>query len=222
MPSATGDTGAEQPMRAWKFLDPGRIAPFGGHVWPAPGANTLGVWVEPAGGVFACRLADLPWWIRPELWEVEITGPVRALPTQVGAPRGRLLRRVVLWNEEMLRAYGVACSERARDCTIQAFLREGRLEEADALQRTRSLLELHRVAQGLAVDARTPASNAAGYLAACAVRAAQGAGATAAVHSADAASVASADPDAASRERKWQAAWIAERCALSIEPVLAV
>ena len=222
MPSATGVTGAEQPMRAWKFLDPGRIAPFGGHVWPAPASNAPGAWVEPTGGVFACRLGDLPWWIRPELWEVELSGPVRALPTQVGAPRGRLLRRIVAWNEAALQAYGVACSERARDRTIQAFLREGRQEEADTLQRTRSVLELYRVAQGLAVDARTPASIAVGYLAACAVRAAQGLGATAAVHSADAVSVASADPDASSREREWQAAWIAERCALSLDPVLAV
>ena len=222
MPSATGDTGAEQPMRAWKFLDPGRIAPFGGHVWPAPAGNTPGAWIEPPGGVFACRLADLPWWIRPELWEVELTGPVRALPTQVGAPRGRLLRRVVAWNEAALRAYGVACAERARDSLVQAFLREGREEQADALRATRSPLELYRVAQGLTVGAKTPASDAVGYLAASAVRAAQGEGAAAALHAGDAIVVASGEPEAFDGERKWQAAWIADRCALSVEPVLAV
>ena len=222
MPSATGDTGAEQPMRAWKFLDPGRVAPFGGHVWPAPVGNAPGAWVEPAGGVFACRLADLPWWIRPELWEVELGGPVRALPTQVGAPRGRLLRRVVAWNEPALRAYGVACAERARDSLVQAFLREGREEQAAALRATRSTLELYRVAQGLMVDARSPASNAVGYLAASAVRAAQGEAAAAALHAGDAAIVVSGEPDAFYGERKWQAAWIVDHCALSVEPVLAV
>ena len=221
MPSATGDTGAEQPMHAWKFLDPGRVAPFGGHIWSAPSTNGPGAWLEPPGGVFACRLEDLPWWIRPELWEVELAAPVRLLPTQVAARRGRLLRRVLTWNQEALHAYGVACAERARDGAVQAFLSEGRLEESDALRRTRSMLELHRVAQSLAADARTTASNAVGYVAACAFRAAQGAGAAAAVHAGDAA-VASGDPDAFESERKWQAAWIAERCALSVEPVAAL
>lgn len=222
MPSATGDTGTEQPMRAWKFLNPGRVAPFGGHVWPAPAAGAPGAWVEPAEGVFACSLKDLPWWIRPELWEVELTGPIRALPTQLGAPRGRLLRRVTAWDGAALRAYGVACTERARDCAVQAFQDEARREEADALRRTRSVLELYRVAQGLTGDAPTPATNAVGYLAASAGRAAQGEGVAAALHAADAVSVASGDPGAFSREREWQAAWIAARCALSVEPLLAV
>ena len=60
MPSATGDTGAEQPMRAWKFLDPGRIAPFGGHVWPAPSTSGPGAWVEPAGGVDKLSVSKSP------------------------------------------------------------------------------------------------------------------------------------------------------------------
>ncbi|RPH71472.1 MAG: hypothetical protein EHM78_07155 [Myxococcaceae bacterium] len=222
MPSATGDTGAEQPMRAWKFLDPGRIAPFGGHVWSAPSTSGPGAWVEPAGGVFACRLEDLPWWIRPELWEVELAGPVRMLPTQVAAARGRLLRRVLAWDEAVLRAYGMACAERARDRAVHAFLREDRQGEGDALRRTRSMLELYRTAQGMATDARTPSSNAVGYFAACALRAAQGEGAAAALHAADAVSVATGDPDAFARERQWQAAWIAGRCALSAEPVAVV
>ena len=218
MPSATGDTGAEPPMRAWKFLDPGRIAPFGGHVWPAPSTNGPGAWVDVPGGVFACRLDDLPWWIRAELWEVELASPVRPLSTQVAARRGRLVRRVLTWDEEALHDYGLACAERARDRAIQTFLSEGRQEEADVLRRTRSMLELCRVAQEMATDARTPASNAVGYVAASALRAAQGLGAAAAVHAGDAA-VASGDPGAFERERKWQAAWIAERCALSLEPV---
>ncbi len=221
MPSATGDTGAEQPMRAWKFLDPGRIAPFGGHVWSAPSTNGPGAWVEPRGGVFACRLEDLPWWIRPELWEVELAAPVRLLPTQVAARRGRLLRRVLAWDQEALRAYGVACAERARDRAVQVFLSEGRQEDGDALRRARSILELHRVAQGLAEEASTTASKAVGYVAASAFRAAQGEGAAAAVHAGDAA-VASGDLDAFERERKWQAAWIAGRCELSVEPVAAL
>src|SRR5215831_5326645 len=131
MPSATGDTGAEQPMRAWKFLDTGRIAPFGGHEWPAPGDNAPGAWLRfPGREVFACRLEDLPWWIAPELWEVELEGPIRALETQVAAAAGRLVAQVVGWNSATLRAYGVACAERARDLAVEALTRDGRVEEA--------------------------------------------------------------------------------------------
>src|SRR5215469_8857517 len=99
MPSATGDTGAEQQMRAWKFLDSGRIAPFGGHVWPAPTGASPGEWRRvPGREVFACRIADLPWWIGRELWEIELEAPVRVLETQLAAPAGRLVRQVVAWD----------------------------------------------------------------------------------------------------------------------------
>src|SRR5215470_409656 len=108
MPSATGDTGASETMRAWKFLVRGRVAPFGGHVWPAPGSGAPGEWVLPPGGeVFACRIPDLPWWVNDELWEVELDGPIRSLPTQIAARRGRLIRRMVGWDEAALRAYGL-------------------------------------------------------------------------------------------------------------------
>ena len=133
MPSATGDAGAETPVRAWKFLDSGHIAPFGGHVWPAPAAGSPGEWVRFSGReIFACRIADLPWWIASELWEIELEAPVRAMETQVAAAAGRLLRRVLAWDSATLHAYGVACAERARDLALDALTRDGRLEEAQA------------------------------------------------------------------------------------------
>ena len=54
MLSDTGDTGASETMRGWKFLERGRVAPFGGHTWPAPGNGAPGDWIQPPGGeVFA-------------------------------------------------------------------------------------------------------------------------------------------------------------------------
>src|SRR5215468_7426396 len=185
MPSATGDTGASDTMRAWKFLERGGVAPFGGHVWPAPGGGVPGDWIEPPGGVFACRIPDLPWWINAELWEVELDPPIRTLSTQIAGRRGRLLRRMVGWDQEALRAYGVACAERARDLAVSVLLHEGRSADADALRQTLSPLELYRVSQGLATDAATPGTTMVGYVAAAALRAAQGAGAAAARHAAD-------------------------------------
>src|SRR5262249_6302383 len=174
MPSATGDTEASDTMRAWKFLERGRMAPFGGHVWPAPGHGAPGEWIQPAGGeVFGCRMSDLPCWVNAELWEVELEGPIRTLPTQIVGRRGRLLRRMVGWDELAPRAYAVACAERARDLAVSVLLHEGRDVDAEALRQARGPLELHRVSQAMATDARTPGSTMAGDVAAAALRAAE-------------------------------------------------
>ena len=223
MPSDTGDTGASEIMLAWKFLERGRVAPFGGHVWPTPGTDAPGPWIQPPGGeVFACRISDLPWWINAELWEVELEAPIRTLSTQVAGCRGRLLRRMVGWDDVALRAYGVACAERARDLVVSLFLREGRTADADALRQTRSPLELCRVSQGLAAEATTPATTMAGYVGASAFLAAEGRAAAAARHAADAAMAADGTPGVLEREIEWQARWIVERAGLGVPTVATV
>jgi hypothetical protein len=223
MPSATGDTEASETMRAWKFLERGRVAPFGGHVWPAPGGAAPGEWIQPPGGeVFACRITDLAWWVNAELWEVELEGPIRTLATQIVGRRGRLLRRSAGWDDVALRAYAVACAERARDLTVSILVHEGRSVDAETLRQAHGPLELHRVSQALATDARTPGTTMVGYLAAAAMRAAEGAGAAAAHHAADAAAIADGTPGALEREIAWQARWIAERAGLSTAVVAAV
>ena len=216
MPSDTGDTGASENMRGWKFLERGRVAPFGGHVWPAPGSAAPGDWIQPPGGeVFACRISDLPWWVNAELWEVELAAPIRTLPTQIVGRRGRLLRRIAGWDQAALRAYGVACAERARGVAVSLLLREGRAVDADALRRIEGPLELYRVSQGLAADAATRGAIVVGYLAAAALRAAEGAAAAAAHHAADVAVTADGTPGALEREVEWQARWIGERAGLA-------
>src|SRR5262249_6384417 len=223
MPSATGDTGASETMRAWKFLERGRVAPFGGHVWPAPGDGAPGDWIQPPGGeVFACRSSDLPWWINAELWEVELEPPIRILSTQVAGRRGRLLRRMVGWDDVALRASGVACAERARDLAVSILLHEGRTADADALRQTRTPLELYRVAQRLATDAATPGTTMVGYVAAAAFRAAEGAGAAAARHSSDARGMGGGAGGALEREIDWQARWIVDHAGLARPVVAAV
>lgn len=224
MPSATGEPGASSPMRAWKFLDSGRVAPFGGHTWPAPTDSGAGPWLRfPGAEVFACRLEDLPWWLAPELWEIELEPPLRTLETQVAGRAGRLIRQVTAWNGALLRAYGVACAERARDLAVEALTRDGRAGEAQALMRARSTLELSRIARGFAGEARERvSSNLAAYVAESAMRASEGWAAAAANIAANAAVMALGDPAAFGRERQWQAGWIATQSGLTRESVSAV
>ncbi len=102
-------------MIAYKFLDEGRVAPFARVSWPEPGE-----WLESeavelcVSGVHACRVGDLPYWLRPELWEVELEGDVVEGERLVAARRGRLVRRVDAWNDEAARAFGRSCAKEAR------------------------------------------------------------------------------------------------------------
>jgi hypothetical protein len=101
-------------MIAYKFLDQGRLAPFTGVQWPEPGA-----WLESdrvelcVSGVHACRVGDLPYWLRPELWEVELEGAVVEGKRLLVARRGRLVRRVEAWNDAAATAFGRSCAEEA-------------------------------------------------------------------------------------------------------------
>src|SRR5215813_99273 len=201
---------------AWKFLSPGRVAPFGGVQWPEPGPASPGPWFRPPGReVYACRIVDLPWWLDAELWEVELENPVSTLESQLVAPAGRLLRRIASWDASALNAYSAACALRVRDLAVGVLREEGRATEAEALGRPTDLLELARVARGFSTEASTRrGANLAGYLAESATRASQGAGAAAANIAANAAVSARRQPSAFDLEREWQAWWIARRTGL--------
>jgi hypothetical protein len=101
-------------MIAYKFLDGGRVAPFTGVRWPEPGS-----WLESdrvelcMSGIHACRVGDLPYWLRTELWEVELEGDVVEGERLVAARRGRLVRRVDAWNDATAAAFGASCAQEA-------------------------------------------------------------------------------------------------------------
>jgi hypothetical protein len=96
-------------MIAYKVLDSGTVAPFSRHPWPE------GEWVEAEAvepcrsGIHACRPSDLPYWLGPELWEIELDGDVVEGERKVVARRGRLIRRISAWNDELLRAFTASC-----------------------------------------------------------------------------------------------------------------
>ena len=101
-------------MIAYKFLDEGRVAPYSGVRWPDPGSWLESDRIEPCvSGVHACRIRDLAYWLRSELWEVELDGGVVEGERLVVAQRGRLVRRVEAWDDAAARAFGRSCAEEA-------------------------------------------------------------------------------------------------------------
>ena len=109
-------------MIAYKFLRRGGIGVFSRFAWPRPDRGARGPWVEAGGlepcraGIHACRVSDLPFWLAPELWEIELDpqGLVEER-TKVVAARGRLLRRVYGWDERARDDYVDMCVARAQE-----------------------------------------------------------------------------------------------------------
>jgi hypothetical protein len=90
---------------------------FSGFAWPLPG-DAPGDWVESEvdacrSGIHACRPDDLPYWVGPALFEIELDGPLDVLEVKVVAPRGRLVRRIGAWDEATRESYSRMCVERA-------------------------------------------------------------------------------------------------------------
>lgn len=189
---------------AYKFLEPGAVSPFTRFEWPG------GAWVSApadreASWIFACRRGDLPYWIAPELWRIELGDPVREGRHQLSASRARLLGRVDAWNAALARDFARACALRARDLALPALpvaLREdlARLDDLNAL--------------AAAVSAGPDRSAFGEYLGDAAVNADQGdAAATAYVASMLAATVGAGEA-AFEGERAWQARWLSDRLRL--------
>jgi hypothetical protein len=100
---------------AYKFLRAGRIAPFTGFRWEPRAWVESGDAVACELGVHACRTGDLPYWLRAELWEIELGGEIVEAERKVVASRGRLVRRLDRWDERAWRGLAAACAERTRE-----------------------------------------------------------------------------------------------------------
>jgi hypothetical protein len=126
-------------MIAYKFLNDGAVAPFTGFRWPP------GEWVEAAAsepcrsGIHACRVRDLPIWLGPELWELELAGDIVEQERKVVARRGRLTRRIEVWDGVVARDFGTFCARRTRErvgflpflggfvADVERFVAQGRI-----------------------------------------------------------------------------------------------
>src|SRR5215813_12954006 len=112
-------------MIAWKFLAPGRTAPFTGVQWSAQ-------WIEARSthpdGIHACALEHLPYWFDEELWRVELSGSITRLDRQIVAGRGRLLAQVEGWPSASAQ-FALACVERVRSRVVDALQAGGRTDE---------------------------------------------------------------------------------------------
>jgi hypothetical protein len=120
---------------AYKFLSSDRAGLFSGSRWPEPGT-----WLEADGqvercvsGIHALHAEGLLDWIDDELWTCELAGIVEDDGHVLVAERGRLLERVVAWNESAARDFARACAARGREHVVDALRVESHEDEAGEL-----------------------------------------------------------------------------------------
>jgi hypothetical protein len=106
-------------MIAYKFLARNGTSVFSRFRWPLPG-DQPGAWVQAPidpcrSGIHACRPGDLPYWVGRSLYEIELDGEILADRAKVVASRGRLLRAISAWDDELRDAYTRACADRAHE-----------------------------------------------------------------------------------------------------------
>lgn len=116
-------------MKTYKFLTADGLGLFSRFAWPVPNGGP-GAWVESEvdpcrAGIHACRAVDLPFWIAPTLYEIELDGRVTEQTTKVVAPRGRLVRRIDAWDAEARDDWGRMCVARALELVEEAPERVG-------------------------------------------------------------------------------------------------
>jgi hypothetical protein len=152
-------------VRAYKFLLPGAVGPFSGFHWPEPADSEPGAWVDAdagsscTSGVHACAAADLPYWLLPELWEIELGGEPSRVRHKLVAPRGRLWRRIEEWNPDTMAAFSAGCVERLRGLAARRPEAEGHLGDVE-----RFLPHVHAAAvASLSARASEAVEGAAGY-----------------------------------------------------------
>jgi hypothetical protein len=119
---------------AYKFLRADGSSVFSAFRWTLPDGGP-GAWVDAhidpcRSGIHACRAADLAYWAGRSLYEIELDGQIVEQPTKLVASRGRLLRRLAAWEDELRDAYTRLCADRAHELALGA---SPALEEWDAV-----------------------------------------------------------------------------------------
>jgi len=107
---------------AYKFLRADGSSVYSAFRWPLP-KSSPGAWVDAPidpcrSGIHACRPADLPYWAGRSLYEIELDGEIVEAPTKLVASRGRLLRAIAAWENQLRDAYTRICADRAHELAL--------------------------------------------------------------------------------------------------------
>ncbi|MEY2442737.1 MAG: hypothetical protein QOJ46_2163 [bacterium] len=160
-------------MLAYKFTGPGGASVFTGFQWPLPVDGAPGEWVRISDGVdlcvagiHACRPDQVPHWLGPELWRIELDGDVVESAHKLVAPAGRLVARVEGWPRAE-RDFAEDCAARVRQLAAGELLAAGFHEDAASTAAAQSVDELGAIAESVAHRAPPLVAQLVGYAVDC-------------------------------------------------------
>ena len=187
-------------MTYYKVLAADGISPQhgGSGKWFVPKGERVGKWMPAIKDISLCSrgyhfvtLEQLPQWIGPTLYEIEVRGQIIHESDKSVAEQARLVRRIETWNDKTLRLYAADCAEHVVDLYEKKYPTDTRLRKA--IQAARDFVKGKITAEELdAAKADAAAAASAAYAAANAANAAYNAYAYAAAAAYDAASAAAA------------------------------
>jgi hypothetical protein len=215
-------------MTYYKVLAADGVSPQhgGSGKWFIPKGKRVGKWMPAIKGIRPCargyhfvNIEQLPQWLGPTLYEIEVRGQVIHQADKSVAEQARLVRKVETWNDKTLRLFAADCAERVLGLYEKQYPNDDRPRKAiqaardfaNGLINKDAAYAAYAVANAAAYAAYAADANAAkaAYAAANAAYAAYAADANAAKAAADAAAnaayaVANAAYAAYADEKTWQ------------------
>ena len=108
-------------MTYYKVLAADGVSPQhgGSGKWFIPKGKRVGKWMPAIKGIRPCargyhfvNIEQLPQWLGPTLYEIEVRGQVIHQADKSVAEQARLVRKVETWNDKTLRLFAADCAER--------------------------------------------------------------------------------------------------------------
>ena len=178
--------------------------------WFLPKGKHAGKWM-PAVKPILCKsgyhfvtLNQLPHWIGPTLYELEVRGKILRANDKSVAAQARLIRRVDTWNEKTLRIFAADCAEHVLGIYEKMYPNDDRPRKAIQAARNFANVLIDASAASAAYDAS--AASAAAAEAAYGASAAAAYAAYAAAGAAPYAAAAAYAAYAAAKRQEWRVA----------------
>ena len=131
-------------MTYYKVLAADGVSPQhgGSGKWFIPKGKRIGKWMPAIKDIQPCErgyhfvnIEQLPQWIGPTLYEIEVRGQVIHEADKSVAEQARLIRKVETWNAKNLRLYAADCAKRILGLYEKQYPKDDRPRKA--IQATR-------------------------------------------------------------------------------------
>ena len=126
-------------MTYYKVLAADGVSPQHGGLgkWFIPKGKRMGKWMPAIKDIRPCErgyhfvnIEQLPQWLGPTLYEIEVRGQIIHQADKSVAEQARLIRKVETWNDKTLRLYAADCAERVLGLYEKQYPKDDRPRKA--------------------------------------------------------------------------------------------